>query len=397
MYSERNVLELIDLIYKAAGDPNAWPKLLQELARALDADACSVHHHQIPSQESNFSADWNVDPACISGYTAYYGARNIWRSFRPHLFTTGSVNVSQQLCPEQVFRRSEYYSDFLRFYNLYHCLVATLRDDSTAFSNLTIFRPESHEGFGDEESRLLRLLTPHLVRAFELHNRIQGLEKKANALEQTLGRIQTAVVLLDSSGRVLFVNKSATTLFHGQKHIRPSPTGLQVTRTPEHRQLTHLIQGAIKAGMSIAGSSGGVMNISRSSFQRPLQVLVSPLKTETLSLGRAVPRVIVFISDPDRSPRMPGQWLKELYGLTPAEARLSQLLASGCDLKDSSERLQVSASTVRSQLKSIFAKTGTNRQSELMRVLVMGTVQLVDGVESQPLDARPLRSSNDKV
>jgi DNA-binding CsgD family transcriptional regulator len=230
-----------------------------------------------------------------------------------------------------------------------------------------------------------------------LHNRIQGLEKKAKALEETLDRIQTAIVLVDSAGRVLLLNKSATTLFQSQPYIRLTANGLRVSRTPEHQQLGLLIRNATQTGLSITASPGGAMSISRSSFQRPFQVLVSPLKTETVLLGGAVPTAIVFISDPERSPLMPAQWLRSLYGLTPGESRLAQLLARGCDLKESSEQLRVRQSTVRSQLKSIFAKTETNRQSELVRLLLMGAIQLGASRETKQLDAPSLRFPKDKV
>jgi len=48
---------------------------------------------------------------------------------------------------------------------------------------------------------------------------------------------------------------------------------------------------------------------------------------------------------------------------------LSSLLLEGCTLTEAAERLEVQVSTVRTQLKSIFWKTGTHRQGELMKLL----------------------------
>lgn len=376
MYPETIILELIDMTYKAAGDPDGWPKLLQRLGQVLGGTACTVHHHEIPSQESNFSADWNVDPVAISEYTNYYGFRNIWRFFRPELFATGSVNTSQMMCPEEVFLRSEYYNDFLRQYGFYHCLVATLRDDSSAMSNLTIFRPKSDESFGDRESELLRLLAPHLVRAFQLHGRIRGLENKARVLEETLDRMQTAIVLVNARGNVLFVNKSAFALFQRQKYVCLTPTGIQVTNVLEQKQLARLIQGAARTGSGSAHHPGGTMSISRDSFHRPLHVLVSPLRTGALHLEKGIPAAVVFITDPERKPWLPAEWLRQLHGLTPAESRLAQLLASGSSVKEASEQLKVTPSTLRWRIKSIFGKTGTNRQSELVRLLLLSPAEV---------------------
>ncbi len=371
MYSEATILELVDLIYRAAGHPAGWASLCHRLGKVCDGTTTNVIHRQIPSQQSNVSDGWNVDPACVSEYESYYGSRNIWRTFRPHLLSTESVNTSEMMCPEELLLRSEFYNDFLRRHDLFHCLVATLRNDETTSSYLTIERPKSSEGFGDEHCRLLRLLVPHLARALQLHDRIQGLEKKANVLEESLDRLPAAIALVDSRGRVLYLNRPAAALFQQQKYLWLTPAGIQVARTSEHKYLTCLIRGATGTGSGAALHPGGTMNISRDGYHRPLHVLVSPLRTDALYLGKATPTAIIFITDPERKPWMPTEWLQQLYGLTPAEARLAQLLASGNSLKEASEQLEVAMSTVRSQLNSVFAKTNTKRQSELMHVLLM--------------------------
>jgi DNA-binding CsgD family transcriptional regulator len=57
------------------------------------------------------------------------------------------------------------------------------------------------------------------------------------------------------------------------------------------------------------------------------------------------------------------------YGLTESEQQLTELLMRGLTLKDIADARQVSFETIRTQLKSVFAKTGTNRQADLIRIL----------------------------
>jgi len=64
--------------------------------------------------------------------------------------------------------------------------------------------------------------------------------------------------------------------------------------------------------------------------------------------------------------------LIRLYDLTRAEARLTEQLVNGVSLKQASEELGIAISTARSQLKCVFRKTGTARQSELIRCILMG-------------------------
>jgi DNA-binding CsgD family transcriptional regulator len=59
-------------------------------------------------------------------------------------------------------------------------------------------------------------------------------------------------------------------------------------------------------------------------------------------------------------------FLRNRFDLTPAEARLVIHLVTGTSLKSSAKAVGVSYETVRRQVKSVFRKTGTHRQSELV-------------------------------
>jgi DNA-binding CsgD family transcriptional regulator len=58
------------------------------------------------------------------------------------------------------------------------------------------------------------------------------------------------------------------------------------------------------------------------------------------------------------------------FGLTPSEARLALHLVTGETLRSAAAELHISYETARTQLKSIFSKTGTCRQAELVVVIV---------------------------
>jgi|SRR5262245_14327145 len=58
--------------------------------------------------------------------------------------------------------------------------------------------------------------------------------------------------------------------------------------------------------------------------------------------------------------------LKTRFGLSPAEARLAVLLFGGASLRSCAMALGIQYETARSYLKSVFQKTGTHRQAELV-------------------------------
>jgi DNA-binding CsgD family transcriptional regulator len=61
--------------------------------------------------------------------------------------------------------------------------------------------------------------------------------------------------------------------------------------------------------------------------------------------------------------------LQQFFGLSKAEARLGVRLMLGADVQSCADEFCISVATVRKQLRSLFAKTGTARQSELLGVL----------------------------
>jgi DNA-binding CsgD family transcriptional regulator len=64
------------------------------------------------------------------------------------------------------------------------------------------------------------------------------------------------------------------------------------------------------------------------------------------------------------------EFLKNRFNLTPAEARVVIRLITGESLRPCAKALGIKYETVRGQLKSIFQKTKTRRQAELVLVVI---------------------------
>ncbi|MDH3637029.1 MAG: response regulator transcription factor [Gammaproteobacteria bacterium] len=103
------------------------------------------------------------------------------------------------------------------------------------------------------------------------------------------------------------------------------------------------------------------------------QLLISP-STESADPEYAT----AIIVDPYQPTPAPAHILKALYGLTTKESRLAQALLNGDTLDGFCTTRFVSPNTARTQLKSIYQKTGTNRQVDLVRTLskLFGNVTL---------------------
>jgi DNA-binding CsgD family transcriptional regulator len=82
------------------------------------------------------------------------------------------------------------------------------------------------------------------------------------------------------------------------------------------------------------------------------------------------PVVMLLFYHPASAPAIDSGLLYAVFGLTPAECRIATLLAEGLSLKQIAQVQGTQHETVRKQLRSIYQKTETNRQPELIRLLL---------------------------
>jgi DNA-binding CsgD family transcriptional regulator len=135
------------------------------------------------------------------------------------------------------------------------------------------------------------------------------------------------------------------------------------------RFLMLLRQVAESPTHTTAEPSGGILVVPRRSGKRALNLLVRPASSGLLAKQySSSPAALVLALDPELS--VPATELREVYGLTGAEARLTKLLMDGHTLDDCCVHMGVSRLTVYSHLKRLFKKVGAQRQSELVSLLL---------------------------
>jgi len=80
-------------------------------------------------------------------------------------------------------------------------------------------------------------------------------------------------------------------------------------------------------------------------------------------------------------------FLKDKFDLTPAEVRLVHRLMEGRSLRSSAAALGIAYETARTVLKSVFHKTSTCRQAELI-IVIINAMKGHDDVEANDPDNR---------
>ncbi len=111
---------------------------------------------------------------------------------------------------------------------------------------------------------------------------------------------------------------------------------------------------------------------------RAALVIAQGLRGQAMPVGMPRADIALFLSAADQRTTVNALHFQRLYDLTPAETRLAECLALGQSLAEIGERFHVSRETLKTQLRSLFGKTRTSRQGELVaRLLSSITVPLI--------------------
>lgn len=103
----------------------------------------------------------------------------------------------------------------------------------------------------------------------------------------------------------------------------------------------------------------------------PYRVLVSGVDRGPTEENEPV--YCVFVYEPAEGLRpLPGKVLSQLYGLTPAEARLANSLFVGLSLREAAGSIGITQNTARFVLKAVFRKCAVSTQAGLLRLLALG-------------------------
>jgi len=183
------------------------------------------------------------------------------------------------------------------------------------------------------------------------------------------GSIPVGVFFIDPDAAIILQNATADMILQREPSITSQNN---VLTFPAHKsKLRTLIQSALVSPGELC-----VTSLPRAGDQQALIILAvctqhpSPIETPT------PPCVAIIISDPGLRWVSPYPVLQTLYGFTRAEAELASYLINGDSLAMVARQMETRLNTVRSHLKKVFQKTGTRRQAELVRLLLMTSVLL---------------------
>lgn len=200
--------------------------------------------------------------------------------------------------------------------------------------------------------------------AHDLAARLRRAESSIGALQALLDALGPALLLVDENGCALFINRGATQILAQHDGLAIGPKGLTTPSVKSTRALRAAITGAAaRANSSFAHSLILRLSVARPSLRPPWLVSILPIARDDSCLAGGCAAISITASD--LRTRIDPISAADYFLLTPREADVAALLATGCGSREAARALHIRIGTVRTHLKSLFEKTGARSQTAL--------------------------------
>lgn len=330
-------------------------------AFASVADLLDGRSFHVTRVHADGRQDFYGSPETWSVLERYYGAgwdaNDTWSRYAQAGTAGGTLVTDAMLIPGAVRDRDPFFQEFCRDWDLGHYAAWTF-DMAGERLGYTLIRPHG-SAYSAEDLVALEALRSAANRAALMASAFRN--TRISGIAEGLAHSGRPSLVLDEAGRIVFATASALDLEGVAFGVQQ---GLVVGLTPgSEASLRRLRQAMRGRGAPFPRA----FLLSSPHAEQP--VIGIPIRMfddyrATLPGARAI---LMLVDRRNCAPE--AARLREAFGLTAREAELAVLLASAADLGTAAAQMGLKIASARQLSKSLLAKTGSSRRSELVVLL----------------------------
>lgn len=354
-------------IHEAAAAPDRWEAALRAVMDLLETDKGAL-------------VDVLVDPLALDGLLSIGHDPAVEKAYAEHYFAVDPARqVGMAMAPLEVIRSYELFDEALRAKHEYFDFarrsnIGDLLGVGTAVIAgrrhfLAVQRPADAPAFEDATRDLMRLIGPHLQRAREVEARLREAELARLELEAGIDHVATPAFIVDASRRTRHRNAAAAAF------VVQFPGAFR--RSAQLHLADPALDARLEAAIQRAARLGGESTVLLLPLRQgdSAELVVAPLLPRS-GAGWERPLALVAILKTDVNPETVAWRLRQLYDLSPAEARVAAAIALGRTVEEVAAATGVKESTLRTQLRTVFQKTGSRKQADLARLALANAFRI---------------------
>ncbi len=367
-YASHELAELLDVLYSTVLHPDHWHTFLNRLCKVVQC-----RHGVMTSEKRDLGLTVRTDGEsdfCEMLEGASHRRYATGDPFRPRILQNRLIGIynDDDLLPNEGLLRTEYYREHLKPRGLRYATVIVATVDPAQLELFSLWRTFDQGPSGQGNYDLLEFLFPHIQRALHLRHRIDAGERRAACAEAMIDANVTATFLIRKDGQLVHRNSAGTALLASGDSLCLLDGSITAVSARSKMALRSLLEKAGKVETEPHAVLHHAISLERAFGKSSVKVIATSLTPAARK--RTGADIVMLASDPVEPTAYADHVLHSLYGLSKAETEVANGLLAGYSLDKIGKLRNVSTGTVRQQLKAIMARTGTQRQGELISLLL---------------------------
>jgi len=349
--------QLIDRIYESCFAPETWPDVLDEIGRVGGTTGASL----IVSKDNVLR--WVASPEPHERAERFVKGGFLRRGqIIPKLFALripGFLIDLEFFTPEEL-DREPVYQEVWRPQGIGWGMATAIPIPTGENAIFILSRRMEHGPFGRADADRLDELRPHLARSVLISARLQL--EKARVAGDTLAALGVPALVFDETGKVLAANpliEELTGFVHWRAFDRVSL---------KDKGADQLLRDAVASIGFEDSPEVRSFPACDAAAEATMVAHVIPIRLSARDIFVRCFAALVF-TPVTRPQAPPVELVQSLFDLTPAEARVARSLASGKTIAAIATEGSLSPETVRTHVRRVLAKTGCDRQAEIVALL----------------------------
>lgn len=363
------ISDLLARLYAGIDGEEPWQAFLEALARWMDSSYATLIITTPGQRQPATFVTPGANPQFSNDYVTSFFADDAFRDL-----PEGQVTSLAQFLATHPDALLPAYREYLQLSGGEQVLGVDLRFGTEKLgrfeARLRVSRDQSLPDFTAADRVRLQALVPHLRIAVSLFERLQFAGAQHGLFHSTAQGLGLALVVLDRARRIVSTNALAERFLHEGEGVQRRGDEIAFSATANRR----IVEALLTPGASAAEGPAEGKNapgVARFRIDRPvhgdLVATARPLDLPAIHSGTGA--LALFLARPAGESAPDPQVLRDVLGLTMAEARLASVLNRGLSLVDAAKQLGIAHNTAKVQLRSVFAKTGVHRQAQLVALL----------------------------
>jgi DNA-binding CsgD family transcriptional regulator len=367
MHEGERLSRLIGDIYDAALNPALWRDALRKTARFVHGSAAGLLSKDAVSKVGDAHYHVGVDEHYIRLYRETH-----WKfdPLSPLLFFDVARVTSRSECvPDDEFFQSRFYREWVEPQGWIDAANVVLEKSGTSCSIFSVIRSRADGTVDDRMRRCMDIVVPHMCRAVLIGRAIDLKRAEAATFADALDDLPAGMFLIGKDARIKHANAAGQAMLEAGDILRSTGGRLFASDRRADEALREVFVAAVDGDTALGVKGVAVPLIAENGKRHVAHALplTAGARRQTGETYAATAALFVRGATLDSPPAL--EVIARRYQLTPTELRVLLAIVEVGGTPKVAEALGVSPSTVRTHLKSLFSKTGTRRQADLVKLV----------------------------